>query len=150
MRMQKWFRKTESDVLDDLLNPNKMVSAEATIWLPNTETFFMELSTMTARARQQLWPQGIFKPSVTVLHYQFQKKHRIASFSTTRNTKTKISQSRLLRCPKKSFHLIRPYKLKLFAECDEYGSRLHPSWPAFYFKPLRPTTRFLAISTDTW
>ena len=73
MRKQKWFRKTESDVLDGLLNTNKMVSEGATIWLPNTETFFMELSTMIVGARQQLWPQGIFKPSVRVLHYQFQK-----------------------------------------------------------------------------
>ena len=42
-------------------------------------------------------------------------------------------------------------KLQLLEECYEYGSRLHPSWPAFYFKPFRPpTTWFLAISTDTW
>ena len=32
---------------------NKMASAGAAIWLPGTETFFMELSTMIARAQQQ-------------------------------------------------------------------------------------------------
>ena len=30
-----------------------MVSAEAAIWLPDTQRFFMELSTMTTRAQQQ-------------------------------------------------------------------------------------------------
>ena len=32
---------------------NKMASAGAAIWLPGTETFFMESSTMIARAQQQ-------------------------------------------------------------------------------------------------
>ena len=32
---------------------NKMASAGAAISLPDTETFFMELSTMIARAQQQ-------------------------------------------------------------------------------------------------
>ena len=52
MRKRKLFRKTGSDVIDDL--PCKqMASAGAAIWLPGTETFFMESSTMIARAQQQ-------------------------------------------------------------------------------------------------
>ena len=34
------------------------------------------------------------------------KTHRIALFSTTGNTKTKISQCHPLRCPKRDFHVV--------------------------------------------
>ena len=36
-----------------MIRENKMVSAGAAIWLPDTSRFFMELSTVITRAQQQ-------------------------------------------------------------------------------------------------
>ena len=56
MRKRKLFRKTGSDVItypgssqkQGLFLEYKMASAGATIWLPDTERFFMELITMSS------------------------------------------------------------------------------------------------------
>ena len=126
MRRWKWFRKTGIDVTDDFSNAkgqfrkNKMASAGAAIWHKDT---------MIARVQQVLWSRAFSSPRSQFFTVS-SKTHRIASFSTTRrNTKTKISQSRHLRCAKKGFpdHI----KFKLFSECYKYKSRLHPSLPAF-------------------
>ena len=49
--------QTGSDVITYpdcyLIRENKMASAGAAIWLPDTYRFFMKLSTMTTRAQQQ-------------------------------------------------------------------------------------------------
>ena len=45
--------RTQRGLLGNLIGENKTASAGAAIWLPDTERFFMELSTMIIRAQQK-------------------------------------------------------------------------------------------------
>ena len=75
---------------------NKMASVGAAIWLPGTETFFMELSTMIARAQQQQNATAIqFDSSESFVRRQ-EEYERTLSVLTTKIEKSYAQEITLL------------------------------------------------------